>query len=449
MEWVCCAAVPGSQSLPPCFRQGTDHVLWLHALCQLCVLYLCCVLSARAVEMLCRCYLNPFLPVYWWARAGTLLSSQWGGQGRRQLAWEVLSSRSSEKLWLPPELCNTVCLHWSGEEGGDFLIWLTNATAQRLRSAQTWLQAHQEAPAAKAKLPLLLFKSKFPPVYHRRGLKKIHSSLYLQLRWASWPSVVFDCCESCRPVLSRVQSWGRNLLPCQESCWRPRDPAVFITEAAKQKFREIPRRSGECGCACVKPRSTAACSGRVFFLRPFGATVHKCFAITSGSEMKCFIALFPWKCHTCKTAFCIILFEQLRWQVCLTSDLQMKHLLWVGNDQYSAPTSFQKISVPTFLSSATEGYDHKSAPIEGCPLLLDEEHLQNTVFLLCAKWWAPKHTVVMLNGRITKPGLLGPRWIEGFSVTWLCSAAVCCVRHASQPPCNSQESKCGAVSHCR
>jgi len=125
------------------------------------------------------------------------------------------------------------------------------------------------------------------------GLKKIQSSLYLLFRWASWPCVFLDCCENCRPILSRVQSWGPSLLPCQESTWRPCDPAVIITEGAKQKFREIPRRSGECGCAGVKPRSAAACSGRVFFLGLFGTAMHKCFARTSGSEivLYCFVSL--------------------------------------------------------------------------------------------------------------------------------------------------------------
>lgn len=158
----------------------------------------------------------------------------------------------------------------------------------------------------------------------------------------------------------------------------------------------MPRGSGECGCACVKQRSPVACSGRVFFPRLLGATVHECFAITSGSEIKWLIVLFPCKCHTCKTAFCIILFEQLRSQIYLTYDLQMKCLLWVSNDQYSAPASIQKISAPAFLRGAPEKYHHKSAHTEGCPLLLEEEHLQNTVFLLCAKRWAPKHVVVML-----------------------------------------------------
>lgn len=157
--------------------------------------------------------------------------------------------------------------------------------------------------------------------------------------------------------LSKVRSWRPKLLPCQESTWRPCDPAVFITESAKQKFREIPRRSGECGCACVKLHVNCSLLREGFFLRPFGATVHKCFTITWGSEIKWFIALCPCECHTCKTAFCI-LFEQLRWQIYCTSDLQMKCLQWVGNDQYSAPASFQEISIPTFLSRATEWYDH-------------------------------------------------------------------------------------------
>lgn len=65
-----CAAVPGSQTLPLSFTQGTDSVCCLHSLCQLCVLYPCCALSAGTVEMLCRCCLNPFP-----------LSIDGGGQG--------------------------------------------------------------------------------------------------------------------------------------------------------------------------------------------------------------------------------------------------------------------------------------------------------------------------------------------------------------------------------
>lgn len=77
MEGMCCAAVPGSQSLLFSFTQGTDTVHWLHSLCQLCVLYLCCALSARTVEMLCRCCLNPFP-----------LSIDGGGQGLWELGRE-------------------------------------------------------------------------------------------------------------------------------------------------------------------------------------------------------------------------------------------------------------------------------------------------------------------------------------------------------------------------
>lgn len=86
------------------------------------------------------------------------------GEEESKLAWEVLSSSTWVKLWFAPKLRDTVCLHWSREERGNFLIWLTSATAQGLGSAQTWLQGHQVAPDAKAKLPLLLFKPKFPAV---------------------------------------------------------------------------------------------------------------------------------------------------------------------------------------------------------------------------------------------------------------------------------------------
>lgn len=146
----------------------SDKALTACSGCTLCIscvfCNLCCVLSARAVEALCRCFLNPFPHL--------CINGQ--GQG-------TLLSSSSVKLWLPPELCNTVCLHWSGEERG-FLNLTHLAAAQELSLAQTWLEGPQEAPAANAKLPLLLFKSKFPPVYHQRGLKNIHSSLYLLFR---------------------------------------------------------------------------------------------------------------------------------------------------------------------------------------------------------------------------------------------------------------------------
>lgn len=121
------------------------------------------------------------------------------------------------------------------------------------------------------------------------------------------------------------------------------------------------------------------------------------------------LLLFPCKCHTCKTAF---LFKQLRWHICFTSDLQMKCLLWV------APASFQQISAPTFWSGATEGYNHKSAYTEGHVLCCQGK---NTCKTQC---FGAKMVVVMLNGRITKPGLLRPRRVGGFSAMWLRSVAV-------------------------
>lgn len=60
-------------------------------------------------------------------------------------------------------------LGWEGER--QFLICFTG-TSSGTSSAQIWLQGHQEASDAEAKLPLLLFKSKFSPVYHQCGLKK-------------------------------------------------------------------------------------------------------------------------------------------------------------------------------------------------------------------------------------------------------------------------------------
>lgn len=146
----------------------------------------------------------------------------------------------------------------------------------------------------------------------------------------------------------------------QERTWRPCDPGVIITEGAKQKFREISRRSGKCGCACVKEISCSLLR-EVFYPEAVQSTVHKCFAITWGFEIVfyCFVSLQVPHLQN-------YLFEHLRWQIYFTSDLQMKHLLWVGNDQYFALTSFQKSSVPTyFFVSATEGYSHKSAHSEG------------------------------------------------------------------------------------
>lgn len=62
---------------------------------------------------------------------------------------------------------------------------------QQLRdSAQTQQQGALEDPAAKVKLPLLLFKCKLPPVYDQHGVK-IYLSFYLLFTWASWSFVVF------------------------------------------------------------------------------------------------------------------------------------------------------------------------------------------------------------------------------------------------------------------
>lgn len=61
-------------------------------------------------------------------------------------------------------------LGWEGER--QFLNLVHHCHSRGTSLAQIWLQVHQEASAAKAEMPLLLFKSKFPPVYHQCGLKK-------------------------------------------------------------------------------------------------------------------------------------------------------------------------------------------------------------------------------------------------------------------------------------
>lgn len=54
--------------------------------------------------------------------------------------------------------------------------------------------------------------------------------------------------------------------------------------------------------------------------------------------------------------------------------------------------------------------------------------------------------VVMLNGRVTKPGLLRPRQVGGLSAMWLHSAAVGTYLSSLH---HSQDSSCRAVLHCR
>lgn len=258
MEGLCYAAVPGSQSLPLCFTQGTDHVPWLHSLCQLCVLYPCCVLSARAAEMLCRCCLNPFSPSEcWWRRARTLGA----GQGGRQVAWEVLSPSPSVKLWLPPKLCSTVCLHWAREERGNFLIGFTSAAAQGPAQLKF---------GCKVTRRLQLLKQNYLCYYLSPNSLLCTTSVGLKNTQLSAAQMV-PLAPSCLWLLWELQAHPRqgsklrpNLLLCQESPWRPRDPAVISSGGAKQKFREIPRRSGKCGCGCAKPRSPAARSRRGF-----------------------------------------------------------------------------------------------------------------------------------------------------------------------------------------
>lgn len=150
-----------------------------------------------------------------------------------------------------------------------------------------------------------------------------------------------------------------KLITVPESTWRPCDTAVLITEGAKQKLREISRRLGKCGCACVNEVSCSLLR-EVFYPGAVQShstqTFHNNFRLWDSVLLLCFLAsATPAK----------LIFEHLRWRIYFASDWQMKRLLWVGNDQYLALTSFQKSSVPTFFVSATEGYSHKSAHSEG------------------------------------------------------------------------------------
>lgn len=64
-------------------------------------------------------------------------------------------------------------LGWEGER--QFLNLFHRCCSTGTSSAQIWLQGHQEASDAEAKLPLLLLKFKFPPVYCQCGLSKYTS----------------------------------------------------------------------------------------------------------------------------------------------------------------------------------------------------------------------------------------------------------------------------------
>lgn len=95
----------------------------------------------------------------------------------------------------------------------------------------------------------------------------------------------------------------------------------------------------------------------------------KHFTITSGSEMVfyCFVSMQMPHLQNCLLCCSV---EQFRWHIYLTSDLQMRRLLWVGNDQHPLPSSRKH----TFFSPV---------PLKGAAL---SQHLQKVVPCCWVAW---------------------------------------------------------------
>lgn len=175
-------------------------------------------------------------------------------------------------------------------------------------------------------------------------------------------------------VLNRIQSWGQTCCPARRGFG---DPMTLLRSLLKVQSRSLGRLLEDevCGAVLVlnKPWSAAACSGKGFLLGAIWlwATVCKHFTITSGSKMVfyCFVSMQMPHLQNCLLCCSV---EQLRWQICLTSDLQTRRLLWVGNDQHPLPSSRKH----TYFAAV---------PLKGVAL---SQHLQKVV--LCC--WAARRS---------------------------------------------------------
>lgn len=223
-----------------------------------------------------------------------------------------------------------------------------------------------------------------------------------------------------------------GLLLCQEGPWSPRDPAVISTRSSRSLGR-CPEDQASVAVVVLnwdqlQPAQGGVCPGA--FWSQSAQMFHNNCRLWD-KVFYCFVSLQVPRLPSCPLYYS---FQAVK-VTCLL-------YFWFANETFCwAPTCLQKsrggrAASLLFFWSATEWFNHNSSHTEGC-----SQRRTPGKQCFCSVQNDRLQSVVM-NSRITNPGLLRPGW--GF----LCGFAVCRVGHASQSLTAVWRANSG-LSHCR